>query len=294
MDLNLHHVRYLIAVVDDGHFGRAAARLYISAPSLSQQIRKLERAVGAELIDRSAHPLRPTPVGRRFLDDARVALAAADRAVAAVDAHLREEKRTLRLGFMTASTGQHSRSMIAALRARMPEAVVNLVELPWPQQSSAVRDGSVDASLVRPPVADTEGLEFDVLRPENRVAVLPADHRLAGRSAIAIGDLDGEVFVDDDEADPAWVRWWACDPRPSGVPVQYGPSVRTIDELLEAVASGEAIALTGEFVADIYRRPDVVFVPVTDVAPCALSLCTRTGDRSTLVVALRRAVRSRE
>lgn len=61
MDLNLHLVRYLVAVVDEGHFGRAAQRLYVSAPALSQQVRKLERSLGVELIDRSTRPLRPTP-----------------------------------------------------------------------------------------------------------------------------------------------------------------------------------------------------------------------------------------
>ncbi|WP_300008199.1 LysR family transcriptional regulator [Pseudonocardia sp.] len=67
MDLNLHLVRYLVAVVDAGHFGRAAARLYVSGPALSKQIRTLERTLGVELLDRSAHPIVPTEAGRSFL-----------------------------------------------------------------------------------------------------------------------------------------------------------------------------------------------------------------------------------
>ncbi len=78
------------------------------------------------------------------------------------------------------------------------------------------------------------------------------------------------------------------DPRPSGVPVGYGPSVRTIDELLEAVAAGHGIAITGRFVSDSYRHPEVAFVPLKGVEPCALSLCTRASDTSALVAALRR------
>ena len=69
MDLNLHLVRYLIAVLDEGHFGRAAARLYVSGPALSQQIRSLERKLGVTLVDRSAHPVAPTDAGRRFLPE---------------------------------------------------------------------------------------------------------------------------------------------------------------------------------------------------------------------------------
>ncbi len=74
--------------------------------------------------------------------------------------------------------------------------------------------------------------------------------------------------------------------------VRYGPSVRTMDEMLEAVAAEQAIVITGSLVADGYRHPDVAFVPITDVEPCPISLCTRTADTSPLVAALRTAARS--
>ncbi|MFF5260010.1 LysR family transcriptional regulator [Actinomadura viridis] len=291
MDLNLHLVRYLVTVLDEGHFGRAAQRLYISPPALSQQVRRLERALGVELVDRSAHPVRPTAAGERFLADARTALAAADRAVAAVEAYRREQATTLRVGFITASAGPRVRHMLAELRREMPGVSVRLVELPWPEQATAVRDGVVDAALLRPPVADTGGLRLDVVCHEPRVVALPVTHPLAARTEVSIGDLDGEPHVTDDEADPAWVRWWACDPRPSGVPVRYGPSVRTMDELLEVVAAGQAVAITGAFVADGYRHPEVAMVPLDGVEPCPLSLCTRAAETSPLVAALRRAAR---
>ncbi|WP_103380446.1 LysR family transcriptional regulator [Pseudonocardia dioxanivorans] len=239
----------------EGHFGRAAARLYVSAPALSQQVRKLERAVGAELVDRSTHPVRPTEAGARFLAEAREALAAADRAVAAVDRYRRELATTLRIGFMTASAGPQVRGLIDELRREEPEAVVRLVELPWDRQAASVRDGTVDAALVRPPVTDRAGLRFDLVRHEPRVVARPVRHPLAGRGA-------------------------------------YRPSVRTMGEQLEVVAAGQAIAITGGFVADSHRHPGVVFVPVSDVEPCALSLCTRTADRSALVAALRQALRA--
>ncbi len=120
--------------------------------------------------------------------------------------------------------------------------------------------------------------------------LLPLTRHLAGRASVTVTDLDGEVHVTDDDADPEWVRWWACDPRPSGVRVRYGPSVRTMDELLESVAAEQAIAITGEFVAETYQNRRVVFIPVDDVEPCPLSLCTRAGDRSPIVNELRRAV----
>jgi len=291
VDLNLRLVRYLVAVVEEGHFGRAAKRLYISPPALSQQVRKLERALGVPLLDRSAHPVRPTPAGESFLAEARVALDAADRAVAAVRAHHRRQAATLRLGFMTAPAGWRIGQLLDELRGEVPELSVELVELPWAQQVTAVRDGVVDAALVRLPFAATRGLRFDPVHVEGRVVALATTHPLAARDAVDLADLDDEPHVTDDDADPVWVRWWACDPRPSGVPVRYGPSVNTMDALLEAVASRQAVAITGAFVAESYRHPEVAFVPLVGVEPGLLAICTRAEDPSPLVVALRRAAR---
>jgi DNA-binding transcriptional LysR family regulator len=292
VDLNLHLVRYLVAVVDEGHFGRAAARLHVSGPALSKQVRALERALGAELVDRRTHPVVPTEAGHRFLAEARTALAAADRAVAAVEAHRRAAAGVLRLGFMTAAAGTHTRRVLDLVRRDAPAVSVQLVQLPWPDQATAVRAGRVDASIVRPPIVDTDGLRLELVRHEPRVVALPVGHRLAGRAAVALADLDDDLHVTDDETDERWVRWWACDPRPSGRPVRYGPTVHTMDELLEVVASGAAVAITGSSVVDGFRHPDVVFVPLTDAEPCPISLCTRRDDPSPLVAALRRAVRA--
>ncbi|MCF7551735.1 LysR family transcriptional regulator [Pseudonocardia sp. WMMC193] len=289
MDLNLHQARYLVAVVDEGHFGRAAERLFVSPPALSKQVRALERALGAELVDRTAHPVRPTAAGELFLAEARDALAAADRAIAAVRRHRQERAGTLRLGFMTASAGQAVQQVLDQVR-RATECTVRLVQLGWSEQVEAVRAGRVDAAVVRPPFADTSGLRLDVLRLEPRVVALPVGHRLAARASVCLAELDGLPHVADDEVDQRWVRWWACDPRPSGVPVRYGPVVHTMDELLEVVAADQAVAITGGSVPDGHRHPGVAFVPVQDVAPCPISLCTRAGDRAPPVVALRRAV----
>jgi DNA-binding transcriptional LysR family regulator len=290
VDLNLHLVRYLVAVVDEGHFGRAAARLLVSGPALSKQVRVLERKLGVDLLDRSAHPVVPTPAGERFLPDARAALAAADRAVAGVAAHRRGLHGVLRLGFMSAATGTHTRRILDLLQRDAPDVAVHLVQLPWHEQATAVRDRSVDAALVRPPI-DPEGLRLDLVRREPRVVALRASHPLATRTTVVLADLDGEPHVTNDRTDEQWTRWWACDPRPSGVPVRYGPVVHTIDELLEVVGRGDAIAITGASVVDSYRHPDVVFVPILDVAPCPISLCTRNDEPSPVIAALRHTTR---
>lgn len=290
VDLNLHVVRYLLAVVDEGHFGRAAQLLHISAPSLSQQIRKLESQLGVVLLDLTTHPVRPTEAGRRFLPDAREAAAAADRALIAVVGYLREQNRTLRLGFITSAAGSHTGPVLQGFAEIADAEAIKLVSLRWPQQVAAVRDGTVDAAFVRPPITDTTDLRFDVIFAEPRVAVLPAEHRLADRPYISINELDGEVQVNDDEVDPVWLRWWSADPRPSGVPVRYGPVVHTMEELLEVVASRQAVAISASSVAESHRPAGVVFVPIADIPTCVVSLCTRADDRSVLIEKLRESV----
>ncbi|WP_440713164.1 LysR substrate-binding domain-containing protein [Gordonia sp. FQ] len=286
VDLNLRQVSYLLAVLEEGHFGRAADRLYISAPALTQQVKKLEDRLGAELIDRSRHPLRATETGRRFVAEAREAVAAAERAIAAV----RRTTGRLRIGFMTAAIDPHARTLLHRLRERNPELLVELVELSWSETTSAVRAGLVDATLMRPPVADRTHLRFDELCTEGRVAALPATHRLAGRASISVSDLDGDIHVTDDAAEPGWVKWWACDPRPSGREVVYGPSAHTMAEVLEVVALGEAISITDEQVPLSHRHPHVVFVPIDDVEPAHLCLCTRSADSTPAVESARAVV----
>ncbi|GAF49400.1 LysR family transcriptional regulator [Rhodococcus wratislaviensis] len=275
-DLNPRLVAYFVSVIEEGHFGRASEKLFISTPALSQQIKRLEKQLGVELIDRSAHPLQPTAAGRRFLPEARAFLATARRAVEAATS----EVPPVRLGFMAASLVGQTRRFLELVRERQPRLEVALVELQWADLAGAVRSGEVDGSILRPPMSDRSGLRLDVLCDEARVAVLPVGHPLAGRDYVDLGDLDDEPHVRSDGADPEWVRWWACDPRPSGRPVVYGPSVRTMDEMLEVVASGAAIVITTRAVEATRPHEGVVFVPVRDAPRSTMCLCTRRDDLS--------------
>lgn len=290
MDPTLQSVRAFLAIVDEGHLGAAAQKLYVSAPALSQQLRRLEERVGARLLDRATHPVRPTPAGSAFLPHARELVRTLDLAKAAVSAVSRRENSRLTVGFINSVAGSAGRELLGELADVLGTGAVELVHLDWRHQTMSVRSGEVDAAFVRPPNVDDAGVRFDPVITEPRVAVLPSGHRLDGRSSIGIDELDGEVQVDSAGVDPSWLRWWSVDPRPSGVPVQYGPSVRTMDEVLEVVAAGRAIAITAACIAELYPRPSVCFVRIHDVEPCAVDLCTRSDDPSEAVQVLRQVV----
>ncbi|MGC0366014.1 DNA-binding transcriptional LysR family regulator [Rhodococcus sp. 27YEA15] len=284
-ELNLRLVASLVVVVEEGHFGRAADRLFVTAPALSQQIRRLEEQVGASLLDRSVHPVTLTEAGELFLPQARECLDSADRAMNVLDALDRRRSRRLRIGFINGAAGSLGREVLDSLHSE-----VELVQLDWTQQVSAVAGAMVDASFVRPPLPHLDGLVLERIGTEPRVAALPRGHRLADRDVISIDELDGEIQVASDSAPAEWVKWWSVDPRPSGVPVTYGRSVRTMDEQLEVVANGRAVAITAATIAEYYTRSDIRFVTITDIEPSSIELCTRQGDLSPAVRELRNAV----
>ncbi|WP_430335925.1 LysR family transcriptional regulator [Rhodococcus sp. ACT016] len=286
-DLSLRGLQALLAVVDEGHFGRAADKLYITTPALSQQIRRLETQLGVRLLERNAHPIELTEAGRVLVPRAREILATANQAVSLLVALERRESRLLRIGFINGAAGRLGRAVLDALHSPF-----ELVQLDWSEQQTAVESGKVDAAFVRPPLPATEGLALELIGEEPRVAVLARGHRLAERTTIAIDELDTEVHVQSEALGEDWLHWWSVDPRPSGKSVIYGPSVRTMDELLEVVANGAVVAITAATISEYYTRNDIVFVPISGIEPCAVELCTRIDDPHPGIHELRHVIRS--
>ncbi len=292
MDLNLRLLRYLVAVVDEGHFGQAADRLYISAPALTKQIRRLERDLGLTLLNRDRHPITPTPEGAAFLVEARQVLAAAGRAVAVAQSQGRRGRNHLALGFVVTPLGRRTRELLDAFAERTGPDVLRLVELGLGEQTGAVLDGRVDASLAWGPVTD-ERLCLEVALTAPRVLAVPAGDPLAGRAEVPLAELPDlpHVRLAPDLVPEHWVRWWAADPRPDGRAVRYGPPVRTIAEFLERATTGREVAITSALLAEAYLPRDLVFVPIPDAAPSQVVLCTRPADDAPLPGLLRDLVR---
>lgn len=283
-ELNLSLVRSLRALVEEGHFGRAAERLHVTPSAMTQQVRRLEESVGARLVDRSSHPVRLTDAGAAFMRDALIALEHADRAMA-----LQGPAATLslRIGFIDGSPGGGSTDFVDEFRELAPEVSVDFKRLTWPEQVSAVAAGAVDASLVRPPLRVDADVRCEVVFREPRVVVADAGSRLAALDELRVADLDGHPVFRAAGVDPDWTRWWNVDPRPSGVAVEYAGAVGTIDEAVANVAGSNAILVTAESVARRYVFPGVVQRPLVDASPALLALCTRAADRRAHVELLR-------
>jgi DNA-binding transcriptional LysR family regulator len=193
--VEMRHLRYFVAVAEECHFGRAAERLHMAQPPLSQQIRQLESALGVELFKRTTRKVELTPAGALLLERARRILA--DVEIAAVDVGRAErgELGRLAVGFTGSATYELLPRLAAALRSELPGVELELHgEMLTPAQVEALLVGTLDVGLLRPPVGSPD-LAVQVIRREPLVAVLPSDHPSARRRSVRLGDLASEPFV---------------------------------------------------------------------------------------------------
>lgn len=193
--IDLRHMRYFIAVAEELHFGRAAEKLYIAQPPLSQQIKQLEQQIGVQLLIRNRRRVRLTEAGAIFLEQARRTLAQAEFAVQAAQSAAAGEPGNIDIGFVSSATYHDAiPAIIRIFRERHPRVVLTLHELTSAEQAEALRDGAIHVGFVRPPVGD-ETLTLETVLMEPLVAALPTSHALAGNPVISITSLANDLFV---------------------------------------------------------------------------------------------------
>jgi DNA-binding transcriptional LysR family regulator len=279
-DLDLRLVRYFTAVAEHRHFGRAAAELRVAQPSLSRQIRRLEQQLGARLLDRTPQGSRLTEAGEVFLPLARALLRSATQAAARTRAAARPSRVTI--GYVTNLIVTPA---VRELRRQYPDAEVAAQHVPWDQVRSALLEHRVDAMLARLPFA-VDGLHVTVLYDEPRALLVPVDHPLAGAASVTLDDIADEPLVRG--ADPAWNAFWRFDPRPDGRRAPDGPLAAGVEDKVELVATGQAVAVIPAVPVGTVLRPDLTTVPLDGVEPSHVVLATRADDRNRLVAAFRR------
>lgn len=282
-DLDLRLVRYFTVVAEHRHFGRAAEALHIAQPSLSRQIRRLEQQLGARLLDRTPQGSRLTEAGEVFLPRAKALLRSAAQAAAAT--HAAAEPSRITIGY---TAGLIVTPAVRELRRRYPDADVRTVHLDWHERHTALFEHRVDAMVTRLPFP-AEQAHVTVLYDEPRVLLVPLDHRLAGKESVTLDDIADEPLPR--VADPAWNAFWRIDPRPDGRPAPDGPFVEALEDKLELVAAGEAVAITAPPRAGALR-PDLTAIPLHGVEPSHVVLATRAGARGSLLAAFRKSARA--
>ncbi|MCU0526172.1 MAG: LysR family transcriptional regulator [Elainella sp. Prado103] len=192
--IELRHLRYFITVAEELHFGRAADRLHMAQPPLSQQIKQLEIALGFQLFYRTKRSVQLTEAGQVFLLESRKLFKQLDQAIESGRQVSRGESGQLVIGFISSSAYSVLPEMLRSFRSQVPEVRLELHEMPTNEQIEWLRQGKIDLGILRPPVEDPS-LQLSTILREPMVVALPESHPLIDQSAIALDSLSRESFV---------------------------------------------------------------------------------------------------
>jgi DNA-binding transcriptional LysR family regulator len=291
--MELRHLRYFVAVAEERHFGRAADRLHIAQPPLSQQIKRLEAELGVSLFNRTTRRVELSPAGAVLLERARDILAAADLAAEDCKRAAQGEIGRLSVGFTGSTTYAILPAVATALRTGLPGVELELHgEMLTPAQVDGLLHGSLDIGLLRPPVRSRE-LKVEVIRSEPLIAVVPSQHALADADEIAIPELEDEPFI----MYASHLRSVVGDTvvevcAEHGFAPRVGMEVTETATLISFVAAGIGVALVPASVAGM-SVAGATYKPLAAPAPgVQLAVAWRPADDSPVLARALRLVHS--
>jgi LysR family hca operon transcriptional activator len=268
--MELRHLRYFIAVAEEGSFTTAAERrLHTSQPSLSRQIRDLEHEVGAELLSRSVHGVEPTAAGKAFLDHARLALIQVDAAVEAARKAAQRTKKTFAIGFQTGHEMNWLPRAMHVLRDELKDIEVRVSSDYSPDLAEALVRDRLDVAFLR--VETGYDLEYHVVDREPLVVLMPRDHRLSTKHEIHPRELVGEIFIGG--SNKAGVLRAVTEDylRRSGVDLKLDHGVDNMAMAISLVASTGGVALMPAYAKNllpwsVVSRPLEGWAPTIEIA----------------------------
>ncbi|MFJ4755235.1 LysR family transcriptional regulator [Streptomyces sp. NPDC088763] len=279
LDVHVRDLRYFVTVAEELHFTQAAARLYVSQPALSKQVRSLERQLGAELLRRGPRGVTLTEAGAALLPHARRVLAAWAEGAEALDTVRAAARGTLVVG-MSTSPGRGG--LLPAIRSRFtaahPEVTVRLRQVSWEDPTAGLADGEADVAFVWLPLPDAGRYGWTVAAEEPRLVALPEAHPLAARPEVDFADLADEPFLAlPKSAGPLREHWLALDER-GGRPPRIGAEIASTEETYEALVAGLGICLVASGNAPLITLGGVVSRPVRGLSPTRYALAWRRTD----------------
>jgi DNA-binding transcriptional LysR family regulator len=282
---DIRQLAYFVKVAEEGQITRAAAKLHIAQPALSQTIAKLEAAVGVRLFDRHPRGISLTPAGEAFIEKARVAVRAAEEAVSIVGPWRRAEG-SLVIGF-TPSFHQIARPAIRRFVETHPGVEISVRQLHPGERLSNLRAGTVDVEMLLPPPTHEPDLIAVTVHSSPRFVLLSEDHALAREPSLVFEQISGETFpgrhpsVSEQWSHAAWMSdRRGCDP-----PVTEETPL-TLDEVWALVYAGKAVCVLPEFMVRSVEGDGVRAVPLSDVEPLEVAMVRRRDDERPMVTEL--------
>ncbi len=276
MAVELRLLRYFVAVVEERHFGRAAARLHMTQPPLSRAVQQLEHDLGVVLLHRSPAGVELTAAGKALYAEATTLLEQAEQARARVTAGPATTELTV--GTLADSAAEVSTDLIASFRRQHPEVSIRFRETDFTEPTTGLRSGLVDVAMTRSPFDET-GITVRTLRSDPVGVVLRADDPLAARGPLRLADLAQRPWFQlPDGTDPLWRTY-----RNGNVPAgdrPAGPVVRTVAECTQAVLWNGMVGIAPLN----HAMPDgLAWAPLTDMPPSPLVVAWTTERENALI-----------
>lgn len=281
--MNFQRLRYFVVVAEELHFGRAARRLHMSQPPLSQQIRLLERELDTDLFDRSTRRVTLTDAGAFLYPEAVRLLATADGVERLMEQRRHGQAGTLRVGFVDSAAYEAMPRVLSEYRHRWPRVAYELHTMSSDEQARALRAGQIDMGIARAS-ADAQHVEATLVMHEPLLVAAGASHALAATPEANLRHLDGEPIIGFDRTvSPSLHAVLAGMLGTEGV--AYDPIIEATEyaTILGFVAAGEGIAIVPASV-QTFRPPGLHYTRLTDPrASVPLLVLTRTGEALPLV-----------
>jgi DNA-binding transcriptional LysR family regulator len=289
--VELRHLRYFVAVAEELHFRRAAERLHVAQPAVSEQVRKLEDELGVRLFERNQRSVSLTAAGAALLREARRVLDQAETARLAAR-NARGPSSVLRVGYVPAVLSASVPRALQRLTITMPQVEIALEPGSGLELVDAVRAGKLDAAVVSLPTP-AAGLRITGLGTQGAVAVFPVGHEQAVKSVVRLEQIAPErLIVLPRDADRAFYDAVIAACRDAGLsPTLIEAPDGQVERALLAVASGTGMAVLPESVSERYAAAGVRFVPLEGASRCvATAVVTRRDTDHMPTVAFLRAV----
>lgn len=259
--MELRHLQYFIVLAEELNFTSAARRLHIAQPSLSQQVRQLERELQTELFDRSVRPIQLTNAGQLLLGDACSLVADIEATARGVRRAGRGEVGRIRIGYSHGGLYDLMLDLLRRLRCEWPDANMVIHQLPEREQLPALRTRRVDLVVGRLTESLTSDVVVHPLRDEGLIAILPASHLLAGGDAVKLCHLRDEGFVMfPRRLEPVVFDNYIKACGNAGFTLRIEHEVSDAQTQALAIAAGLGVGLSGEHLA--LRFPELVYLPV--------------------------------
>jgi DNA-binding transcriptional LysR family regulator len=283
--MELRHLHYFIAVAEELHFSRAAERLHISQPPLSQQIQSLEEELGVKLFERTKRQVHLTEAGKVFLERSYQVLAQLEQAIAATRQIGRGEVGRLAIGFVDSAMYTVLPEILRVFREQFPAVELRLHELTTTQQIQALYDKQIDIGIVRSAISEP-GLSVECLLQESLVLALPENHLLSAQTQVSLSSLADESFIlSPAKLGPLFYEQIIHSCQQAGFRPKVAQEAVQMQTIIGLVAAGLGIAIVPASMQN-FHRSGVIYKSLQEQIPnTGLYLTWRQHDSSPVISA---------